>query len=75
MQDSVNRLGALADEFKELEARLADPGTTSDPELLREAVAFYSAASFVFRHGLYRDEEQTPPEQRTALVRVRHGSN
>ena len=35
MQDSVNRLGVLADEFKELEARLADPGTTSDPDLLR----------------------------------------
>ena len=35
MQDSVNRLGALADEFKELEARLADPDTTSDPDLLR----------------------------------------
>jgi hypothetical protein len=43
--------------------------------LLREAIAFYSAASFVFRHGLYRDEEQTPPEQRAALVRIRHGSN
>ena len=35
MQDSVNRLGALADEFKELEARLADPGTNSNPDLLR----------------------------------------
>ena len=35
MQDSVNRLGALADEFRELEARLADPSTTSDPHLLR----------------------------------------
>jgi phosphoglycerol transferase MdoB-like AlkP superfamily enzyme len=46
-----------------------------DPELLREAIAFYSAASFVFRHGLYRDEEQTPPGQRAALVRARHGSN
>jgi peptide chain release factor 1 len=35
MQDSVNRLGALADEFRELEARLADPGTISDLDLLR----------------------------------------
>ena len=35
MQESVNRLGALADEFRELEARLADPDTTSDLDLLR----------------------------------------
>ena len=35
MQHSVNRLGALADEFRELEARLADPGTASDLDLLR----------------------------------------
>ena len=35
--------------------------------MLREAIAFYSEASFVFRSGLYRDEEQTPPEQRAAL--------
>jgi len=27
----------------------------------------------VFRRGLYRDEEQTPPEQRAGLVKVRHG--
>jgi phosphoglycerol transferase MdoB-like AlkP superfamily enzyme len=47
----------------------------SDPETLREAIAFYSAASFVFRQGLYRDEEQTPPEQRASLVRVRHGGD
>ena len=31
----VDRLGALADEFRELEARLADPGTASDLDLLR----------------------------------------
>jgi phosphoglycerol transferase MdoB-like AlkP superfamily enzyme len=43
----------------------------SDPAALREAIAFYSAASFVFRNGLYRDEEQTPPEQRAALARSR----
>jgi len=54
----------------------ADPRWTplepvSDPAALREAIAFYSAASFVFRNGLYRDEEQTPPEQRAALARVR----
>jgi phosphoglycerol transferase MdoB-like AlkP superfamily enzyme len=45
----------------------------NDPGTLREAIAFYSAAAFVFRQGLYRDEEQTPPEQRAALVRLRHG--
>jgi phosphoglycerol transferase MdoB-like AlkP superfamily enzyme len=46
----------------------------SDPALLREAIAFYSAASYVFRSGLYRDEEQMPPGQRAALVRLRPGS-
>jgi phosphoglycerol transferase MdoB-like AlkP superfamily enzyme len=42
-----------------------------DPAVLREAIGFYSAASFVFRNGLYRDEEQTPPEQRATLARER----
>ena len=28
-----------------------------DPQALREAIAFYSAASYVFHSGLYRDEE------------------
>jgi hypothetical protein len=45
-----------------------------DDQLLREAIAFYSAASHVFRSGLYRDEEQMPPEQRAALARVRPGT-
>ncbi|HSE49223.1 MAG TPA: sulfatase-like hydrolase/transferase [Terriglobales bacterium] len=40
-----------------------------DARALREAIAFYSAASYVFHSGLYRDEEQTPPEQRAALAR------
>jgi len=35
-----------------------------DEATLREAIAFYSVASFVFRNGLYRDEEQTPFEER-----------
>lgn len=43
----------------------------SDPAMLREAIGFYSAASFVFRSGLYRDEEQTPPQERAALLRLR----
>ena len=38
-----------------------------DQATLREAIAFYSVASFVFRTGLYRDEEQLPPDKRTAL--------
>jgi phosphoglycerol transferase MdoB-like AlkP superfamily enzyme len=45
----------------------------NDPGALREAIGFYSAASFVFRQGLYRDEEQTPPHERAQPVRVRHG--
>jgi phosphoglycerol transferase MdoB-like AlkP superfamily enzyme len=51
--------------------RLAGP--VSDPGVVEEAIAFYSVASYVFRHGLYRDEEQTPPEQRAGLARTRHG--
>jgi len=43
----------------------------NDPAALREAIGFYSAASFVFHNGLFRDEEQTPPEQRAALARIR----
>jgi phosphoglycerol transferase MdoB-like AlkP superfamily enzyme len=45
----------------------------NDPGALREAIGFYSAAAFVFREGLYRDEEQTPPAQRAAGVRLRNG--
>ena len=41
----------------------------NDPPTLREAISFYSVASFVFRSGLYNDEEQTPPEQRAARPR------
>jgi phosphoglycerol transferase MdoB-like AlkP superfamily enzyme len=44
-----------------------------DEAVLREAISFYQAASYVFRSGLYRDEEQTPPEQRAGVVRLRHG--
>jgi phosphoglycerol transferase MdoB-like AlkP superfamily enzyme len=44
-----------------------------DPAALREAIAFYQAASHVFRKGLYRDEEQIPPEQRAGLARMRAG--
>jgi phosphoglycerol transferase MdoB-like AlkP superfamily enzyme len=40
-----------------------------DQALLSEAIAYYQAASHVFRAGLYLDEEQTPLEQRAALPR------
>jgi phosphoglycerol transferase MdoB-like AlkP superfamily enzyme len=46
----------------------------ADRETLREAIAFYSVASFVFKSGLYGDEEQVPPDQRAALPRPRTGS-
>jgi phosphoglycerol transferase MdoB-like AlkP superfamily enzyme len=36
------------------------------PALAEEAVALYQTASFLFRSGLYRDEEQIPPEKRAA---------
>jgi len=35
-----------------------------DPDLKREGIAFYQVASDLFRHGLYDDEEQKPPEMR-----------
>ena len=41
-----------------------------DPQTLREAIAFYSVASYVFRSGLYKDEEQLPPEARNAALAV-----
>jgi phosphoglycerol transferase MdoB-like AlkP superfamily enzyme len=44
-----------------------------DEAVLRETISFYSVASYVFRNGLYRDEEQLPPEQRAALARARRG--
>ena len=37
----------------------------ADPALQQEATAFYQHAAYVFRHGLYRDEEQLAPAQRT----------
>ena len=40
----------------------------ADPELVREAIAFYQVASHLFRAGLYRDEEQLPPERRVARM-------
>ena len=49
--------------------RLSILGPVDDAGAVREAIAFYSTASFVFRNGLYRDEEQTPPEKRAALAR------
>jgi len=39
-----------------------------DPALARDAIAFYEAASYLFRSGLYRDEEQLPPERRPAAA-------
>jgi hypothetical protein len=44
-----------------------------DPETLREAIAFYSVASYVFHRGLYADEEQVPPDRRAAVARPRIG--
>jgi phosphoglycerol transferase MdoB-like AlkP superfamily enzyme len=38
----------------------------TDPLLAHEAIAFYQVASFLFRNGLYGDEEQRAPEARNA---------
>jgi phosphoglycerol transferase MdoB-like AlkP superfamily enzyme len=50
-------------------AQMSILGPVEDAGAVREAIAFYSSASFVFRTGLYRDEEQTPPEKRAGLAR------
>ncbi len=42
-----------------------------NPTLAREAIAFYQVASYAFHNGLYRDEEQYPPEQRVAVAPIR----
>jgi phosphoglycerol transferase MdoB-like AlkP superfamily enzyme len=55
-----------------VDARWNPVEAVDDPDTLREAIAFYSAASYVFRQGLYKDEEQTPPANRSALIPVRN---
>jgi hypothetical protein len=42
------------------------PMSGVDPALAREAISFYQAASYVFRSGLFGDEEQIPPAKRPA---------
>jgi phosphoglycerol transferase MdoB-like AlkP superfamily enzyme len=48
--------------------RMTDAGTVPlgsvDAGLARDAIAFYQTASYLFRSGLYRDEEQLPLERR-----------
>ena len=56
-----------------VDARMNIVARVRDEAMLREAISFYQAASHVLRNGLYRDEEQMPPERRAGLVRVRHG--
>jgi phosphoglycerol transferase MdoB-like AlkP superfamily enzyme len=55
-----------------VDARWSPVEAVNDPDTLREAIAFYSAASYVFRQGLYKDEEQTPPAERSPLIPVRN---
>jgi phosphoglycerol transferase MdoB-like AlkP superfamily enzyme len=50
----------------ELDAQGRAGRPASDPELEREAIAWYQVAAHAFRSGLYRDEEQIPPQARTA---------
>ena len=44
------------------------PAAAQDPALMREAISFYQVASYVFRNGLYLDEEQLIPEDRVAVA-------
>jgi hypothetical protein len=53
-------------QFRSLLGEALAAGETGDPQLVREAIAFYQVASHVFRAGLYRDEEQIPPAKRIA---------
>jgi phosphoglycerol transferase MdoB-like AlkP superfamily enzyme len=47
------------------------PAADPDPALVKEAVAFYQVASYVFRNGLYLDEEQVAPSARVAAFPIR----
>jgi phosphoglycerol transferase MdoB-like AlkP superfamily enzyme len=51
-------------EFRSLLGEARAAGEAGSAQLQREAIAFYQIASHVFRNGLYRDEEQVPPEAR-----------
>jgi phosphoglycerol transferase MdoB-like AlkP superfamily enzyme len=53
-------------EFRSLLGEAHAAGAPADPQLMREAIAFYQVASHVFRNGLYRDVEQVPPAMRNA---------
>jgi len=50
----------------ELDAHGRQGPETSDPALEREAIAWYQVAAHAFHSGLLRDEEQKPPQARTA---------
>jgi phosphoglycerol transferase MdoB-like AlkP superfamily enzyme len=54
--------------FRSLQGEALAAGETGDPQLVREAIAFYQVASHVFRNGLYRDEEQVPPAKRVVAA-------
>jgi phosphoglycerol transferase MdoB-like AlkP superfamily enzyme len=73
-----DRLVVLQPKRKIDSYRLTERGMVSlsatDPSMARDAIAFYEAASFVFRNGLYGDEEQLPPQQRASLRAARPGS-
>ncbi len=49
-----------------LDAQGRQGAETSDPDLAREAIAWYQVAAHAFRSGLLRDEEQIRPEARAA---------
>jgi phosphoglycerol transferase MdoB-like AlkP superfamily enzyme len=55
-------------QFRSLLGEALAAGDAGDPQLVREAIAYYQVASHVFRNGLYRDEEQVPPAKRVAAA-------
>ncbi|HYT86251.1 MAG TPA: hypothetical protein VEK81_07440, partial [Burkholderiales bacterium] len=51
-------------EVYRMSADMARREPMQDPDLAREAIAFYQTASHAFRSGLYRDVAQASPERR-----------
>lgn len=61
----------VAPEVFRLNERGLPEQPVADPDLAREAVALYQTAAYLFRSGLYRDEEQPPPRPTITAQRTR----
>lgn len=61
----------VAPEMFRLNERGLPEQPVADPDLAQEAVALYQTAAYLFRSGLYRDEEQPPPRTTVTAQRTR----